>query len=178
MSLSRHISSLRRLLLAACVAVTLAACGSSSSAPTSTTASTPWTPSPAGQLGTQPTVTFPTAAPPTSLVKEDLIAGNGAVAAAGDSVTVQYVGASYQIKKVFQASWNTSGPFSFTLGVGRVIPGWDQGFSGMKVGGRRELIIPPTLAYGATPPPGSGIPPNETLIFIVDLLSVSSASGG
>jgi peptidylprolyl isomerase len=122
-----------------------------------------------------PTVTFPSAAPPTSLVKEDLIAGKGAVAAAGDTVTVQYVGASYQIQKVFQASWNTAGPFSFALGEGQVIPGWDQGVAGMKVGGRRELIIPAALAYGGTPPPGSGIPPNETLIFIVDLLNVKAA---
>jgi peptidylprolyl isomerase len=160
------------------MAVALAACGSSSAVSTTTTGqhassgSNKWTPSPAGKWGREPTVTFPSAAPPASLVKEDLIAGNGAVAMAGDTVTVQYVGASYQIKKVFQASWNTNGPFSFTLGEGQVIPGWDDGVAGMKAGGRRELIIPPAMAYGAEPPPGSGIPPNETLIFIVDLLSV------
>jgi peptidylprolyl isomerase len=122
-----------------------------------------------------PTVAFPSAPAPTSLVKKDLIAGTGAVAAAGDTVTVQYVGASYQIKQVFQASWNTGGPFSFALGEGQVIPGWDQGVAGMKVGGRRELIIPPAMAYGSTPPSGSGIPANETLIFIVDLLNVKPA---
>lgn len=167
--------SARTLLAAVCVAVALAACGSSST-PTATAGSSQWTPSPAGKWGTEPTVTFPSAAAPTSLVKEDLITGTGAVAAAGDTVTVQYVGASYQIKKVFQASWNTNGPFSFPLGEGQVISGWDQGVPGMKVGGRRELIIPPALAYGANPPSGSGIPSNETLIFIVDLLKVQPAS--
>jgi peptidylprolyl isomerase len=174
------------------VAFVLAACGSTPAASTSTTStqattttaaqassgSTAWTPSPAGTWGEEPTMLFPSAAPPTSLVKEDLIAGKGAAAAAGDNVTVQYVGGSYQIKKVFQASWNTGGPFSFALGEGQVIPGWDEGVAGMRVGGRRELIIPPALAYGASPPAGSGIPANETLIFIVDLLSVSPPSGG
>lgn len=91
-------------------------------------------------------------------------------------MTVQYVGASYEIKKVFQASWNSSGPVTFPLN--QVIPGWTDGVPGMKVGGRRELIIPAPMGYGAAPPAGSGIPPNETLIFIIDLLSVKSASGG
>jgi peptidylprolyl isomerase len=175
----------RSLIVAGCVAVALAACGGGSPSVTQTTtgstaspSSNPWTPSPAGTWGKEPTITFPSAAPPTSLVKEDLITGTGAVAAAGDTVDVQYVGASYQIKTVFQASWNTSGPFSFALGEGQVIPGWDQGVAGMKVGGRRELIIPPALAYGANPPAGSGIPANETLIFIVDLLSVTPGAAG
>ena len=175
------------LLAAACTAVAVSACSSNPSSPTTTTTqrattttpkassgSSQWTPSPAGKWGTETTVTFPSAAPPTSLVKEDLITGSGAVAAVGDMLTVQYVGASYQIRKVFQASWNTSGPFAFTLAPGNVISGWVQGVPGMKVGGRRELIIPPAVAYGANPPPGSGIPPNETLIFIVDLLRVQS----
>lgn len=85
-------------------------------------------------------------------------------------MTVQYVGVNYKTGKQFDASWDRGEPFSFALGAGQVIPGWDQGIPGMKVGGRRELIIPPELAYGATGSPPT-IPPNETLIFVVDLLA-------
>ena len=86
-------------------------------------------------------------------------------------MTVQYVLATYSSGKVIQSSW-TSQPFSFQLGVGQVIPGWDKGVVGMKVGGRRELIIPPTLGYGAQSP-GAGIAPNDTLVFVIDLLKVN-----
>ena len=86
-------------------------------------------------------------------------------------VTVQYVGVSYSTNRQFDASWNRGQPFSFQLGTGSVIPGWDKGLVGMKVGGRRELIIPPNLAYGANSP-GPGIAPNDTLIFIVDMLKI------
>ena len=93
-------------------------------------------------------------------------AGTGASAKAGDTVTVQYVLATYSSGKVIQSSW-TSQPFTFTLGDGQVIPGWDKGVVGMQVGGRRELIIPPDLGYGATSP-GPGIAPNDTLVFVID----------
>ena len=163
----------------------LAGCGSSSSSSTTTTAASTATTSsgattiatipvqdrsPAGTFGTEPTVTVPPGAPPTQLESTDLITGTGPAAKAGDTVTVQYVLATYSSGKVIQASW-TSQPFSFTLGEGQVIPGWDQGVVGMKVGGRRELIIPPKLGYGAQSP-GAGISDNDTLVFVVDLLKI------
>ncbi len=115
-------------------------------------------------------MTVPTGTPPTALESADLIEGTGAAAASGDTVTVQYVLATYSSGKVIQSSW-TSRPFSFQLGAGQVIPGWDKGVVGMKVGGRRELIIPPALGYGAQSP-GAGIAPNDTLVFVIDLLKV------
>lgn len=113
---------------------------------------------------------MPPGAPPTQLESADLIVGKGPAAAAGDSISVQYVLATYSARKVIQSSW-TSQPFQFTLGEGQVIPGWDQGVMGMKVGGRRELIIPPSLGYGAQSP-GAGIAANDTLVFVVDLLKI------
>lgn len=123
-----------------------------------------------GPLSKEPHITPPKGAPPTKLVTKDLITGTGAEAKTGSAVSVNYVGALYKTGKVFDASWKRNEPFSFTLGKGQVIPGWEQGVIGMKVGGRRELIIPASLAYGAKGSPPS-IPPNETLIFVVDLLS-------
>jgi peptidylprolyl isomerase len=99
-----------------------------------------------------------------------LITGTGPAAANGDSVTVQYVLATYSSGKVIQSSWGSQ-PFNFTLGQGQVIPGWDKGVVGMKVGGRRELIIPPSLGYGAQSP-GAGIAANDTLVFVIDLLKI------
>ncbi len=116
-------------------------------------------------------MTIPPGAPPRSLESADLIEGTGTAAAPGDNVTVQYVLATYSSGKVIQSSW-PSGPFAFTLGARQVIPGWDKGVVGMKVGGRRELIIPPSLGYGASSP-GDGIAPNDTLVFVIDLLKVS-----
>ena len=122
--------------------------------------------SPAGTAGKAPTVVVPPGSPPTQLESADLITGTGPAAKTGDALTVQYVLATYSSRKTVQSSW-TSQPFTFTLGQG-VIQGWDEGVVGMKVGGRRELVIPPELAYGAK---GSGtIPPNSTLTFIIDLL--------
>jgi peptidylprolyl isomerase len=129
--------------------------------------------SPAGTAGQAPTVKIPTGTPPTGLESADLIVGTGREAAPGDQVTVQYVLATYSAQKVIQSSW-TSQPFTFTLGAGQVIPGWDKGVVGMHVGGRRELIIPPSLGYGATPPAGAqGIASNDTLIFVIDLVSIA-----
>jgi peptidylprolyl isomerase len=127
--------------------------------------------SPAGTAGTQPTVTVPSGTPPTKLESADLIEGSGASAADGNTVTVQYVLATYSSGKVIQSSW-TSQPFTFTLGKGQVIPGWDKGVVGMKVGGRRELIIPPSLGYGGQSP-GPGIAANDTLVFVIDLQKVA-----
>jgi peptidylprolyl isomerase len=124
----------------------------------------------AGSFGTKPSVSVPSKAP-AALEKTDLIVGNGAEATAGKSVTVQYVGVSVSTKKQFDASWDRGRPFSFVLGQGNVIQGWDEGVPGMKVGGRRQLVIPADLAYGPSgSPPVIG--PNEALVFVVDLLSV------
>ena len=96
--------------------------------------------------------------------------GDGAVARAGQIVTVHYVGVLYQTGEQFDASWDRGQPFKFELGAGRVIAGWDDGVEGMRVGGRRELVIPPALAYGDR---GSGpIGPAETLVFVVDLVDI------
>ena len=117
----------------------------------------------------EPTVPPVTGKPPTTLVVKDLKKGTGAAVKSGQSLTVNYVGVSCSTGKAFDASYPRKQPFSFPLGKGQVIQGWDQGLVGMHVGGRRELVIPAALGYGAT---GSGsIAPNETLIFVVDLVS-------
>ena len=118
-----------------------------------------------------PTVELPTGPAPTQLVVKDLKAGTGAEAKSGDQVSVQYVGVLYDDGTKFDSSYDHGQPFSFKLGGGNVIPGWDQGVAGMKVGGRRELVIPPNLAYGAQGQPPT-IPANATLVFVIDLVSV------
>jgi peptidylprolyl isomerase len=128
-------------------------------------------PSPAGKTGVAPTVIVPTTAPPKILEAEDLFKGTGAEAVNGRTLEVQYVLATYSTHKVIQSSW-TSSPFSFVLGANTVIKGWEQGMVGMRAGGRRELIIPPSLGYGSQNP-GGGISANDTLVFVVDLLKVS-----
>ena len=159
------------LVIAACLALGLAACGGGDSTTSSTEAASTAAESSGSAEKTKPTVTVPKGAPPKKLEIKDLEEGTGAEAKAGDEVTVQYVGVNYKNGKEFDASWDRGEPFTFQLGAGMVIPGWDQGVEGMKVGGRRELIIPPELAYG---PEGSppAIGPNETLIFVIDLLEV------
>jgi peptidylprolyl isomerase len=117
----------------------------------------------------KPKVVVPKGAPPKKLVVKDLIKGTGATAKAGDQVVVQYVGVDYKSGKQFDASWDRGQPFPFQLGAGQVIPGWDQGVLGMREGGRRKLIIPPELAYGAQGFPPD-IPPDAALIFDVDLV--------
>ncbi len=105
-----------------------------------------------------------------TLVIEDLVVGSGPVAAVGDTVTVNYVG-SFTNGTQFDSSSAHGGPYTFPLGAGQVIAGWDQGVPGMRVGGRRRLTIPPSLAYGSQ---GAGvIPPNATLVFVIDLLSIA-----
>jgi peptidylprolyl isomerase len=145
----------------------------SSSAPTSSTSTstTAASKTPAsGPLSKEPHVIPPGGAAPTKLVTKEIITGTGAEAKVGNAVSVNYVGALYHGGKVFDASWKRNEPFPFTLGKGQVIPGWEQGVPGMKVGGRRELIIPAALAYGAKGSPPA-IPPNEPLVFVIDLLS-------
>jgi peptidylprolyl isomerase len=122
-------------------------------------------------LATKPTVSPPSGAAPKKLVVKDLVTGTGPVATKTSKVTVMYVGVLYKGGKQFDASWDRNLPFSTTLGQGGVIKGWDQGIPGMKVGGRRELIIPPDLAYGPGGRPPT-IPANSPLVFVVDLESV------
>jgi len=110
--------------------------------------------------------------PPADLVINDLTVGDGPEATPGQAVTVHYVGVSYATGEEFDSSWSRNDPFRFPLGGGRVIAGWDKGVAGMKVGGRRQLVIPPHLAYGDRGA-GSAIKPGETLIFVVDLLAVN-----
>jgi FKBP-type peptidyl-prolyl cis-trans isomerase len=160
------------------LAAVLSACGSTASgvqvAPSGglTQASVPTTPTPPPQLSTKPTVTVPKDCSNKQLVTKDLIPGTGQPAAAGPTVAVNYVGVLCQTGKEFDSSWKRNQPFTTPLTPGGVIPGWVKGIPGMKVGGRRELIIPASLAYGKTGSPPT-IPPNSPLVFVVDLLSVS-----
>jgi FKBP-type peptidyl-prolyl cis-trans isomerase len=117
----------------------------------------------------KPKVTVPDGPPPKELKIEDLEEGSGPAAETGDSVEMHYVGVSYSNGKEFDNSYDRGQPFPVTLGEGGVIKGWDQGIVGMKVGGRRKLIIPPDLGYGAAGYPPD-IKPNETLVFVVDLV--------
>lgn len=179
------------LIIVACLALFVAGCGDDSSTTSSGAGTTAESSSPqdettgeessaeegageeAGEAasGKKPKVTVPSGPPPKELETNELKTGSGPAAKAGDEVTVQYVGVGYDTKKQFDASWDRGEPFTFNLGGGEVIPGWEEGIEGIKVGGRRELIIPPELAYGsAGAPPAIG--PNETLIFVVDLVGV------
>jgi peptidylprolyl isomerase len=117
----------------------------------------------------KPEVTIPNAPAPPDLVIEDITVGDGEEAKPGDIVCVHYVGVSYSNGQQFDASWDRDETFEFKLGAGQVISGWDRGVAGMKAGGRRRLTIPPDLGYGAR---GAGgvIGPNETLVFVVDLV--------
>jgi peptidylprolyl isomerase len=120
----------------------------------------------------KPEIEFPGAEPPADLVITDVTQGDGAEATSGSTVSVHYVGVAHSTGEEFDASYNRGTPLQFRIGVGQVIQGWDQGVEGMKVGGRRQLVIPPHLGYGDR---GAGgvIKPGETLIFVVDLLEVS-----
>src|SRR3954447_62831 len=109
---------------------------------------------------------------PFELGIDDLVLGEGEEATKGSKVSVHYVGVAFRTGEEFDASWNRGEPFRFALGKGQVIPGWDQGVAGMRVGGRRKLTIPSALAYGARGAGNGAIAPHEPLVFVVDLLSV------
>jgi peptidylprolyl isomerase len=119
----------------------------------------------------KPEVAFPGGEPPAELQVTDIREGDGAVAKPGDTVSVHYVGVAFSTGEEFDSSWDRGAPLQFRLGAGQVITGWDQGVAGMKVGGRRQLIIPPDLAYGDRGA-GNAIRPGETLIFVCDLVAV------
>ncbi len=174
------------LIIALCMALAVAGCGgddSSSSSATTDGGSTSSTESTATTDSTSPTSTGsdalskrskpkvvpPKGPAPQELVVNELIEGTGPEAKPGDELTMQYVGAGYQSGTEFDTSWGRQ-PFTFELGRGKVIDGLDQGIAGMRVGGRRELIVPPDLAYGAK---GTEvIAPNATLVFVVDLFKI------
>jgi peptidylprolyl isomerase len=173
-------------LLLAAAALAVAGCGNSSSAssssaekpatPTSTPAATP---SPAKaiaaiarhipkSLAKKPRIPKPNGAPPLKLVERDIVKGHGRAARQGETARVQYVGVAWSTGQEFDSSWSRNQAFAFPLGAGQVIQGWDQGVVGMRPGGRRLLVIPPELGYGAAgSPPAIG--PDETLIFVIDL---------
>ena len=166
------VSKGRLLIFALCAALALAiaGCGSSDS---STESSGDTSGSPSSEVSTnlkvKPEVTVPDGEPPQELEVIEVVEGDGAKAKEGDEVTVQYVGVGYDSEEEFDSSWSRGEPSTF--GLNEVIPGWNQGIAGMKVGGRRELIIPASLAYGSEGrPPAIG--PNETLICVIDLLKV------
>ena len=119
----------------------------------------------------KPEVDFPQDPVPTELRIVDEIQGTGKEATPGATVSCHYVGVTYSGGEEFDASWNRGEPLDFTVGIGQVIQGWDQGLLGMKVGGRRRLEIPSELAYGSRGA-GAVIGPDESLIFVVDLLDV------
>lgn len=176
---------LSALAAAACSALALAACGSSKApgveqAPSAgqTEAAVPTTPTPPPALRTKPVVVIPKGPAPSTLQVKDLVPGTGKAVQTGQTVTVNYVGVLYKNGKQFDSSWQRNQPFTTALSNGSVIAGWVQGIAGgkgiapMRVGGRRELIIPPSLGYGKSGSPPT-IPPNAALIFVVDLLSVA-----
>ncbi|SDO89970.1 peptidylprolyl isomerase [Klenkia soli] len=172
----------RSTLLVLPVALLLSACGSgeggdAAAQPTATCQSADPTAQPPSSvstdLATEPEVPATDALPPCGLVVADVVVGDGAVAEAGSAVEVKYVGAFYESGEVFDASWNRGADetLPFTAGAGQVIEGFDQGVQGMAVGGRRYITIPSDLGYGAN---GQGpIPGGATLVFVVDLVSVS-----
>jgi peptidylprolyl isomerase len=166
--------------LLAGAAIAVAGCGSSE--PTKTAeipAGTAPAPPPPPKASTnlkdtksKPVVPAQKGPPPKKLVVKDIVVGKGKPAKKGDKLSMQYVGVLYKGGEQFDASWDNGSPFDFTLGQGMVIAGWDKGLIGIKPGGRRLLIIPPNLAYKAQGQAPT-IPPNATLVFIVDALSVS-----
>ena len=120
---------------------------------------------------TKPVIPKPTGTPPRKLVKEDIVKGRGTGAKPGDTIFVNYVGVNFSNGEEFDSSWDSGAPFPVQLGTGSVIEGWDKGLVGIRKGGRRKLTIPPEMAYGAEGYPPD-IPPNETLVFVVDAVSI------
>ncbi|HJP76709.1 MAG TPA: FKBP-type peptidyl-prolyl cis-trans isomerase [Pseudonocardiaceae bacterium] len=186
-------ASLGAAVACATLALTVTACGggttaSGSSSPTTTlsTQTTPSTPTPSGpqctvdqitvsgQFGAAPTVTLPkNCSTPTSLLSKDIVTGTGAAVASGDSISADYQLTTWSNDQMVQQSFGTQ-PFSAPIGEHRVIPGWDQGLIGVKAGGRRLLVIPPALGYGDTAQ--DGIKANETLVFVIDVHSVTAGA--
>jgi peptidylprolyl isomerase len=165
-----------RKLVLVLAALALVGCGDDkekpAAAPKATAAPTTAAPAISKDLDSEPQIPQPSGDPPPKLVVKDIVKGKGKPVKPGQLASVQYTGVSWSTGQKFDASWDRGAqPFQFPLGQGQVIPGWDQGVKGMRVGGRRELIIPPDLAYGPQGQPPT-IGPNETLIFVVDLVKI------
>ncbi|MGV9789444.1 FKBP-type peptidyl-prolyl cis-trans isomerase [Streptomyces sp. NPDC003435] len=126
---------------------------------------------------TKPEVDVPEGEAPAELTVRDLVVGDGAEVKPGMVVRVHYVGVNFASGKEFDSSWDRGEPYKFALGGGKVIKGWDRGVRGMRVGGRREIIVPPRLGYG-NQSPSPLIPPGSTLVFVVDLVDVYSGTAG
>ena len=164
----------RTLLLLLVLVLALTGCGGDDEGETAATA----TPTPTAtatpdnrDVTKKPTVTVPDELPPDELQSLDIVKGKGKRAKKGDDVTVQYVGVAWSTGVEFDASWDAGQPFTFKLGEGKVIPGWDEGVPGMRQGGRRQLTIPAEQAYGAAgSPPNIG--PNEALRFVIDMVKI------
>jgi len=161
-----------RIVVLVVALVVLSACGNQPSDQPAEQEAGPVKTSPSGvevggELDSKPTIEIPSGEPPTELEIFDIVEGDGAEAQATDEVTTHYVGKSWSTGKEFDASWAGGGPISF--GLDRVIAGWGQGIPGMKVGGRRLLVIPPELGYGQAGA-GADIGPGETLVFVIDLV--------
>lgn len=168
----------RSLTVAVLTALLLAACGGSEQGADSTDAAAGDAVTGdthgvevGGELGSKPTITVPSGEPPEELVVVDLVEGEGEEVAAGATVTIHYAGVSWlNGGEEFDASWNGGQPATFPLG--QLIPGWQEGIPGMKPGGRRLLIIPPEQAYGPSGRPPA-IAPNDTLVFVIDMLEAA-----
>jgi peptidylprolyl isomerase len=160
------------VLLVTVIIVLVAGGGDDDDSGESTTAATTPTESTTAEVPDKPKVEVPEGAPPTELQIEDLEEGEGDEAKRGDQISVHYVGVDYETGKEFDASYDRGEPFAFQLGSGSVIPGWDRGLEGMREGGRRQLTIPPDLAYGKQGQPPD-IAPNATLVFVIDLESIN-----
>ena len=157
----------KKLVLALAVLVSVAsltACGGSKVAESSTNL-----PTVTGDQGMEPTISAPSGTPPTTLITKDIFEGTGSPAVAESTMTVHYTLMAWSTGKVVESSWASGEPATFPLA--RVIAGWQQGIPGMKVGGRRLLVIPPDLGYGAAG--GGSIGPNETLVFVVDAIAIA-----
>ncbi|MFG3044629.1 FKBP-type peptidyl-prolyl cis-trans isomerase [Streptomyces sp. NPDC048202] len=126
---------------------------------------------------TKPEVDVPEGEAPVELTVRDLVVGDGAEVKPGMVVRVHYVGVNFASGKEFDSSWDRGEPYKFALGGGKVIKGWDRGVRGMRVGGRREIVVPPRLGYG-NQSPSPLIPPGSTLVFVVDLVDVYSGTAG
>ncbi|MFG2811704.1 FKBP-type peptidyl-prolyl cis-trans isomerase [Streptomyces sp. NPDC048410] len=126
---------------------------------------------------TKPEVDVPEGEAPAELTVRDLVVGDGAEVKPGMVVRVHYVGVNFASGKEFDSSWDRGEPYKFALGGGKVIKGWDRGVRGMRVGGRREIVVPPRLGYG-NQSPSPLIPPGSTLVFVVDLVDVYSGTAG
>src|SRR5215211_4566842 len=173
-------------LLALLLAIGVAACGGdddgeASGTTAETKAKTTEQPTPSElrrrlrDTTAKPVIPKPSGSPPRRLVKEDIVRGKGPAARPGDTITVHYVGVSFSTGAEFDSSWDRGQPFPVPLGQGAVIAGWDRGLVGMREGGRRVLTIPPQLGYGREGYPPS-IAPNETLVFVVDAISIKPRS--